>query len=49
MLGCHLLAADGEITMLDTVIGLAPEKNGVWGAARGAKASELLKELTPKK
>jgi hypothetical protein len=47
MLGCHLLAADGEITMHDTVLGLAPDKNGVWPAARGAKASALLKELTP--
>ena len=33
--------------MHDTVIGLAPEKNGVWGATRGAKASDLLKQLTP--
>jgi hypothetical protein len=47
MLGFHLLAADGEITAHDTVIGLAPEKNGIWGAARGARAAELLKELTP--
>lgn len=47
MLGFHLLAADGEITAHDTVFGLAPEKNGLWGAARGAKAGELLKELTP--
>jgi hypothetical protein len=48
MLGCHLVAADGKVTMEDTVIGLAPEKNGLWGAARGAKAGELLKALTPK-
>ncbi|MDR3404719.1 MAG: hypothetical protein P4L99_19605 [Chthoniobacter sp.] len=47
LLGCHLVAADGKVTMDDTVIGLAPEKSGVWGAARGAKASALLKELTP--
>ena len=48
LLGCHLVAADGKVTMEDTVIGLAPEKNGLWGAARGAKAGDLLKELTPK-
>ncbi|MEP6670021.1 MAG: hypothetical protein ABJF10_12755 [Chthoniobacter sp.] len=47
LLGCHLVAADGKVTMDDTVIGLAPEKNGLWGAARGAKAPALLKELTP--
>jgi hypothetical protein len=47
LLGCHLLAADGEVTLHDTVFGLAPDKNGVWPAARGAKASVLLKELTP--
>ncbi|HEY3899557.1 MAG TPA: hypothetical protein VGM54_13130 [Chthoniobacter sp.] len=47
MLGFHLLAADGEITLHDTIIGLAPDKNGVWPASRGAKAAALLKELTP--
>ncbi|EDY18093.1 hypothetical protein CfE428DRAFT_4229 [Chthoniobacter flavus Ellin428] len=49
MLGFHLLAVDdGKIIAQDTVFGLAPEKNGLWGAARGAKAGELLKELTPR-
>jgi len=49
MLGFHLLAVDdGKISAQDTVFGLAPEKNGLWGAARGAKAGELLKELTPR-
>lgn len=48
LLGCHLVAADGKVAMEDTVIGLGPEKNGLWGAARGAKAGELLKALTPK-
>lgn len=48
ILACHLVAADGKVTMEDTVLGLAPEKNGLWGAARGAKAGELLKTLTPK-
>jgi hypothetical protein len=47
MLGFHLLAADGKISLLDTIIGLAPDKNGIWPASRGAKAAALLKELTP--
>ena len=48
VLGCHVVAADGKVTMEDVVIGLAPERNGLWGAARGAKAGDLLKALTPK-
>jgi len=47
LLGCHLLAADGEVILHDTIFGLAPDKNGLWPAARGAKAAALLKELTP--
>jgi len=48
MLGCNILAADGEITLHDTIFGLAPDKNGIWPSGRGAKASELLKSLTPR-
>jgi hypothetical protein len=48
MLGCHLVVADGAVTLHDAVFGLAADQSGVWPAARGAKAAALLKELTPR-
>jgi hypothetical protein len=48
-LGCNILAADGEITLHDTIFGVAPDRNGMFPSGRGAKAAELLKSLTPRK